>query len=209
MDSCYTCKGASDKGACPHCRKRLKKMLKEVVAFIDLLIAYPSLQQQTFTNQENRGSSAAPLIINVQIVDLISKTGVQAVLESWAELVIDVRLLSKDILLSTVEHNKLHTIANVLDTNNEWIADQDVWTDYYQELKHYWSTLRRIVYGERKPPAPVPCPVQDCTGTLILRSNGDVDCNKDDGHAWQYHEWSRLAKLVMSTNVQDTASAIQ
>lgn len=197
MDKCVTCRGTTEVGACPHCRKRMKKIIKETVAFIDLLNAHPILQQQTFTQQENRGSGTLPAPINVQIVDLISKNGVQAILGSWAEFVVEVRKLSPSALDSTKEYNKLHTYMNVLHNNMDWLAEHRVWLDFYIEVKRYHNQLRAIVYGERKPPKPVPCPVQDCNGTLILSINGDVDCCDNKEHRWEYHEWSRLARLVV------------
>jgi hypothetical protein len=202
MDKCLSCRGVSERGACPHCRRRLKKMLKELIAFIDLLVANPSLRQQVSSQQEGRGSLSNSLVINVQIVDLISRTGVQSVLQSWAEYVVETRELDPQCLSATKEMNKLHCLHKVLDTHNDWLGDNDFWNDYYLEIKEPWTTLRRIIYGERKPPSAVKCPVQDCVGHLRLESNGDVHCIDDGSHKWVYDEWSRLAKLMVSTSVQ-------
>ena len=202
MDKCLSCRGVSEKGACPHCRRRLKKMLNELIAFIDLLIASPSLRQQVSSKQEGRGSLSDRSVINVQIVDLIAKTGVQSVLQAWSEYVVEVRELDPHCLAATKDTNKLHALHKVLDTHNEWLADNEFWNDYYLEIKEPWTTLRRIVYGERKPPSVVKCPVQDCVGNLQLESNGDVHCIEDGSHNWQYDQWSRLAKLMVETSVQ-------
>jgi hypothetical protein len=202
MDRCLTCRGTSEKGACPHCRRRLKKILNELVAFIDLLLANPSLRQQVSSNQEGRGSMSNRSVINVQVVDLISKTGVQSVLLSWTTMVVDTRELDPTSMKSTKETTALHTYRNILQTHNDWLADGEWWADYYNEIKEPWTTLRRIVYGERKPPSPVHCPVQDCVGVLRLESNGDVHCLEDGTHKWVYDEWSRLAKLMVETSVQ-------
>ena len=202
MNKCLSCRGVSEKGACPHCRRRLKKMLNELIAFIDLLIANPSLRQQVSSKQEGRGSLSDRSPINVQIVDLIAKTGIQSVLQSWCEYVVETRSLNTDCLKSTKETNKLHTLHHVLDTHTDWIADTELWTDYYNEIKEPWTTLRRIIYGERKPPEAVKCPVQDCVGSLRLEPNGDVHCLHDKTHQWAYEQWSRLAKLMVETSVQ-------
>jgi hypothetical protein len=142
------------------------------------------------------------LIINVQIVDLISKTGIQSVLQSWSDLVIESRELSPSVANSTKERSKLHALHLVLDTHNDWLADSEYWQDYYNEIKEPWTTLKRIIHGERKPAKRVPCPVQDCVGTLHLQTNGDVHCIEDSSHAWIYDEWSRLAKLLVQPVVQ-------
>jgi hypothetical protein len=202
MDKCLSCRGVSEKGACPHCRRRLKKMLNELIAFIDLLIASPSLRQQVSSKQEGRGSLSDRSVINVQIVDLIAKTGVQSVLQAWCEYVVETRELDTNCLRSTKETNKLHMLHRVLDTHNEWLADSELWTDYYNEIKEPWTTLRSIIYGERKPPKAVKCPVQDCIGSLRLEPNGDVHCLHDNTHQWAYEQWSRLAKLMVETSVQ-------
>lgn len=199
---CSTCKGTSEKGACPYCRKRLKKLLNEVVSFIDLLNSNPSLRQQVSTHQEGRGSLSSSLIINVQIVDLISKTGVEAVLYSWASMIVEERELSPSSTHATKDKSKLHAIRDVLLTHNDWLADTDMWQDYYNEVKEPWTTLRRIIHGERKPAKRVPCPVQDCDGTLHLQTNGDVHCIEDESHFWLYEQWSRLAKLLVEPSVQ-------
>jgi hypothetical protein len=177
-------------------------MLHELVAFIDLLNAHPSLRQQISSQQENRGSGSNALVINVQIVDLISKTGIQSVLQSWSDFIVEERQLTDINLKSTKDMNKLHVLYNFLIKHNDWLADEEFWSDYYQEIKEPWTTLRRIIYGERKPPSPVPCPVQDCTGNLKLESNGDVHCFNDKSHKWTYDEWSRLAKLITSVQSQ-------
>ena len=202
MNKCLTCRGTSEKGACPHCRKRLKKMLKELVAFIDLLNANPSLRQQVSSRQEGRGSLSERSVINVQIVDLISRTGVQSILQAWCEYIIDVRELDSKSIKSTKEVSKLHTLQKILDTHNDWLSENDVWPDYYREIKEPWTTLKYIILGERKPPKPVKCPVQDCNGHLILEPNGDVYCSSDKSHSWTYEQWSRLAKLMLTTSVQ-------
>ena len=202
MTKCSSCKGQSEKGACPHCRKRLKKMLNELIAFIDLLLASPSLRQQVTSKQEGRGSLSERTVINIQIVDLISRTGVQSVLQAWCECVVEIRNLNNECLKSTKEMDKLHTLANVLNTHNDWLADSELWADYYEEIKEPWTTLKRIIYGERKPPKPVKCPVQDCKGNLRLEPNGDVHCSDDKSHEWVYDQWSRLAKLMVKTSVQ-------
>jgi hypothetical protein len=199
---CPTCKGTSEKGACPYCRKRLKKILNELISFIDLLNSNASLRQQVSTHQEGRGSLSSSLIINVQIVDLISKTGVQLVLDSWASMIVEERELNPKILNATKERSKLHAIHYVLDTHNDWLADTDMWHDYYEEVREPWTTLRRIIHGERKPAKRVPCPVQDCVGVLHLEPNGDVHCMQDDTHSWIYEQWSRLAKLLVEPVVQ-------
>ena len=199
---CSTCKGTSEKGACPHCRKRLKKLLNELVSFIDLLNSNASLRQQVSTHQEGRGSLSSSLIINVQIVDLISKTGVEAVLYSWASMIVEERELSPSSTHATKDKSKLHAIRDVLLTHNDWLADTDMWQDYYNEVKEPWTTLRRIIHGERKPAKRVPCPVQDCDGTLHLQTNGDVHCIEDESHFWLYEQWSRLAKLLVEPSVQ-------
>lgn len=199
---CSTCKGASEKGACPYCRKRLKKILQELVAFIDLLNSSPSLRQQVSTQQEGRGSLSNSLVINVQIVDLIAKNGIPLILESWAKMIIEERELSPSLLNATKEKSKLHSVRTVLENHNDWLADSDLWKDYYLEIKEPWTTLRRIIHGERKPPKKVSCPVQDCNGVLHLESNGDVHCIEDQSHAWQYEQWSRLAKLLVEPSVQ-------
>ena len=193
---CSTCKGVSDKGACPHCRKRLKKILNELISFINLLNANASLRQQVSSHQEGRGSLSSSLIINVQIVDLISKTGVEAILYSWASMIVEDKQLSPSMLHSTKERSRLHAVHHVLDTHI------DMWSDYYNEVKEPWTTLRRIIHGERKPAKRVPCPVQDCEGTLHLETNGDVRCVVDESHAWMYEQWSRLAKLLVEPVVQ-------
>lgn len=199
---CSTCKGTTDGGACPYCRKRLKKILTELISFIDLLNSSPSLRQQVSSQQEGRGSMSMALIINVQIVDLISKTGIQSILQAWSDLVIESRELSPSVANSTKERSKLHALHLVLDTHNDWLADSEYWQDYYNEIKEPWTTLKRIIHGERKPPKRVPCPVQDCVGTLHLQNNGDVHCIEDSSHAWFYDEWSRLAKLLVQPVVQ-------
>tara|TARA_R110000868_G_scaffold332670_1_gene593673 strand:+ start:1034 stop:1570 length:537 start_codon:yes stop_codon:yes gene_type:complete len=177
-------------------------MLNELIAFIDLLLANPSLRQQVSSNQEGRGSLSNRSVINVQVVDLISRTGVQSVLLSWATMVVDTRELDPMSMKSTKETNALHTYRNILQTHNDWLADGEWWSDYYTEIKEPWTTLRRIVYGERRPPSPVYCPVQDCVGILRLEPNGDVHCLEDNTHKWVYDEWSRLAKLMLETSVQ-------
>ena len=199
---CSTCKGRTEKGACPYCRKRLKKILTELISFIDLLNSSPSLRQQVSSQQEGRGSMSMALIINVQIVDLISKTGIQAVLQSWADYVIESRELSPSITNSTKEKSKLHALHYVLDTHNDWLADSDLWQDYYNEVREPWTTLRRIIHGERKPIKAVPCPVSECEGRLRLETNADVHCTTDDSHSWKYDDWSRLALLLVDPNVQ-------
>jgi len=93
-------------------------------------------------------------------------------------------------------------LHRVLDTHNEWLADSELWTDYYNEIREPWTTLRGIIYGERKPPKAVKCPVQDCIGSLRLEPNGDVHCLHDNTHQWAYEQWSRLAKLMVETSVQ-------
>ena len=205
MDNkCLTCKSMSEKGACDYCRKRLKKMLSELISFIDLLNSNASLRQQVSTNQEGRGSMSSALIINVQIVDLIAKTGVQAVLQAWGEYVIESRNLSIKLLNATHQRSKLHSIHLLLDTHHDWLASNDMWPDFYNEVKEPWTTLRRIIYGERKPPKKIKCPVSECTGSLHLESNADVHCVKDKTHFWKYDDWSRLAKLlIQSNNVQE------
>jgi hypothetical protein len=199
---CTTCKGISESGACPYCRKRLKKILTELISFIDLLNSSPSLRQQVSSQQEGRGSMSRALVINVQIVDLISKTGIQSVLQSWADMVVEARELNPKSTDATKERSKLHALHYVLDTHTDWLAESDYWSDYYQEIKEPWSTLRSIIYGERKPIKKVYCPVQDCDGALRLQSNGDVICSADDSHAWFYDQWSRLAQLVIEPVVQ-------
>ncbi len=196
MPKCLTCRGNSEKGACPYCRKRLRKMLKELISFIDLLNASPSLRQQVSSQQEGRGSLSHALIINVQIVDLIGKRGVIATLQEWANYVIEERSLVDTFICSTKEETKLHLIYKLLNTHSDWLAETDLWCDYYLEVKEPWTTLSRIIHGERKPPKPVHCPVQDCEGVLHLEPNGDVHCIKDDSHNWIYEEWSRLARLI-------------
>jgi hypothetical protein len=199
---CLTCKGRSEKGSCPYCRRRLKKILQELISFIDLLNSSPSLRQQVSSNQEGRGSLSSSLIINVQIVDLISKNGVQLVLESWAKMIIEERNLNIASISSTKERSKLHAIHLLLDTHNDWLADTDLWLDYYNEVKEPWTTLRRIIYGERKPPKAVLCPVAECKGSLRLEHNADVHCTTDKTHQWPYENWSRLALLLVEPNVQ-------
>ncbi len=196
MPKCSTCRGNSEKGACPYCRKRLRKMLKELISFIDLLNASPSLRQQVSSQQEGRGSLSHALIINVQIVDLIGKSGIPAVLLSWAEYVITERSLDPSSVNATKEDSRLHHVHKLLSTHHDWLADTELWSDYYNEIKEPWTTLSRIIHGERKPPKPVHCPVQDCSGVLHLESNGDVHCVQDDTHKWIYEEWSRLARLI-------------
>lgn len=201
MPKCSTCRGASDKGACPYCRKRLRKILKELISFIDLLNASPSLRQQVSSQQEGRGSLSQALVINVQIVDLISKTGIPAVLESWATYIIDERSL-ETVIKATKDDSKLHNVHKILNTHLDWLADSEMWPDYYNEIKEPHSTLSRIIHGERKPPKPVPCPVQDCIGKLHLEANGDVHCIDDSSHKWSYDQWSRLAQLIVEPIVQ-------
>lgn len=204
MPKCPTCRGNSEKGACPHCRKRLKKILKELIAFIDLLNASPSLRQQVSSKQEGRGSLSHTLIINVQIVDMIGKYGIPAVLNSWADYVIEERMLNRATTDPTRNEPKLHLIYHLLITHHDFLADSELWTDYYNEIKEPHTTLSRIILGERKPPKPVHCPVQDCCGVLHLESNGDVHCIEDKTHKWAYEEWSRLAKLMADPIVQIT-----
>lgn len=204
VPKCSTCRGASDKGACPYCRKRLRKILKELISFIDLLNASPSLRQQVSSQQEGRGSLSQALVINVQIVDLISKTGIPAVLEAWATYIIEERSL-ETTLKATKDDSKLHNVHKILNTHHDWLADSDMWSDYYNEIKEPHTTLYRIIHGERKPPKPVPCPVQDCKGILHLESNGDVHCIDDSTHKWAYEQWSRLAQLIAEPIVQITA----
>ena len=196
MLKCLTCRGNSEKGACPYCRKRLRKMLKELISFIDLLNASPSLRQQVSSQQEGRGSLSHALIINVQIVDLISNKGIPAVLSAWAEYVISERSLDPSTINATKDDSRLHHIHRLLSTHHDFIADSELWYDYYNEIKETWTTLSRIIHGERKPPKPVHCPVQDCEGVLHLEPNGDVHCIDDDTHKWIYEEWSRLARLI-------------
>lgn len=199
---CPSCKGHTDKGACPHCRKRLKKILTELISFIDLLNSSPSLRQQVSSQQEGRGSMSMALIINVQIVDLISKNGVQSVLQAWADYIIESRELSPSSTHATKERSKLHAIHYLLDTHNDWLGDSDLWQDYYNEVKEPWTKLRRIIHGERKPVKAVPCPVSECEGRLRLEANADVHCTTDNTHAWKYDDWSRLALLLVDPNVQ-------
>jgi len=199
---CLTCRGDSEKGACPYCRKRLRKILKELIAFIDLLNASPSLRQQVSSQQEGRGSLSHSLVINVQIVDLISKTGIPAVLEAWCLYVIEERSLDRTLLKATKEDSKLHNMYKLLNVHHDWLADSDLWSDYYNEIKEPHTTLSRIIHGERKPPNPVPCPVQDCKGILHLEPNGNVHCVVDKTHHWSYEEWSRLAQLIAEPIVQ-------
>jgi hypothetical protein len=196
MPECTSCRGSSETGACPYCRKRLKKMLRELVAFIDLLNTSPSLRQQVSSQQEGRGSLSHSLVINVQIVDLISKTGIPAVLTAWSEYVIAERSLDPSSINATKEETRLHKMRNLLSTHNDYLAESELWHDYYYEIKEPWKVLSRIIHGERKPPKPVQCPVQDCVGYLQLESNGDVHCLKDNTHKWIYDEWSRLALLI-------------
>lgn len=199
---CPSCKGHSEKGACSHCRKRLKKILNELIAFIDLLNSSPKLRQQVSSQQEGRGSMSQALIINVQIVDLISKHGVRSVLQSWAECIIEERGLDSASINATKEKSKLHAIQHLLEIHHDWLAEKDLWPDYYNEIKEPWTTLKRIVYGERKLLRTIKCPVQDCIGTLKLQNNGDVHCLTDSTHIWLYAEWSRLAKLLIEPAVQ-------
>lgn len=202
MLKCTTCKGTTDKGACTHCCRRLTKMLKELIAFIDLLIASPTLRQQVSSEHEGRGSMSSALVINVQILDLISYNGVQSVLKSWAEYIVETRKLDADALKATKTINKLHTYQNILTTHSSWIAEQDCWEYYYLEIKEPWTTLKRIIYGERKPTKAVSCPVQDCNGTLHLEANGHVHCKVDATHEWPYERWSGLANLLIEPIVQ-------
>lgn len=195
---CPTCKGTSEKGACSHCRKRLQKILKELISFLDFLNANPALRQQVTSKQEGRGSLSSSLIINVQIVDLISKHGVPLILESWAKMIIEDRNLSPSLLNPTKERSKLGAVHHILETHNDWLADTDLWRDYYQELREPWTTLHRIIFGERKPVKKIPCPVQDCKGSLHLETNADVLCIADQSHYWTYDSWSTLAKLIVS-----------
>ena len=171
-------------------------MLKDLIAFIDLLNASPSLRQQVSSQQEGRGSISHALIINVQIVDLISVRGIPAVLGSWADYIIEERSLDSSSVNATKEESKLHRVYKLLSTHHDYLADNDLWYDYYNEIKEPWTTLSRIIHGERKPPKPVHCPVQDCVGVLHLESNGDVHCIENKTHKWIYEEWSRLARLI-------------
>lgn len=193
---CSTCKGQSNKGACPFCRRRLIKILKELISYIDLLNASPSLRQQVSTHQEIRGSLSNALIINVQIVDLIAKSGIQSVLEKWALHICSNRDIHKRILNRSLTKTKLHAIGHFLLVHNDWIADDKQWKEYYDEVMEPYLTLKKIIFGERKPLEKVPCPVQDCLGTLFLQQNGDVYCLADKTHEWKYEQWARLAKLT-------------
>lgn len=197
MDTkCGTCKGISENGACSYCRRRFTKMTRELVSYVTLLRSQPALRQQVSTQQEGRGSGNHSLVINVQIVDMISRHGVEAVLKEWATMVVDERDLNHGLLKPTQQEDTIHRYKAVLMAHVDWLGDHEAWPDLYLEIKEPWSTLKRIILGERKPPAPVPCPVVECTGHLILQRNGDVHCHEDDSHAWVYEQWSRLALLI-------------
>lgn len=203
MHNCLTCKGNSIKGACNHCRKRLKKILKELIALMDLLNSNASLRQQNMTKQEGRGSLTHTLVVNVQLLDLLSKTGIYSVLNSWIDLITDQRDLAP--FTASNSDTRLHQMQKFLETHVDWLADQDLWPDFYNEIKEPWTQLRMIVLGERKPPKPVRCPVQDCQGILILEFNGNVHCSNDQSHSWLYEEWTRLAMLI---SVQTEVSSV-
>lgn len=197
MDAkCTTCRGTSDNGACQYCRKRMTRMLRELVSYVTLLRSQPSLRQQVSSQQEGRGSGNHALVINVQIVDLINRTGVEAMLKSWATMVVDERDMHPSLLKPTQQEDVIHRCKAVLMANVDWLGEHDAWPDLYLEVKEPWSTLKRIILGERKPPAAVPCPVMECDGHLILQRNGDVHCSDDDTHTWKYEQWSRLALLI-------------
>lgn len=199
---CVLCARNTERDVCCwRCLDRVKARLRELGSLVRLLRQSPTLCAQQMTAQEGRGSGSPGSVINLEIVDLISRHGIQAVVLEWCSYISETRRLTEIKRPSNgtggARKSLWDTSMAFLETHLEWLSQQeDVWTDFVYEITTPWAKLRQIVYGERRPPSPVPCPVLDCTGTIRLHPNGDAACRHDESHYWPYENWASLALLI-------------
>lgn len=199
---CVTChRRTARPGCCWRCVDRARERLTELHRLVLLLRQAPSLRAQQLTMQESRGSGGPGSVLNLEVADLIGRHGVQAVMLEWCRYISETRSVTE--IQDPYKHprgdRKCLWDASIafLDTHMEWLSQQgDIWNDFLAETTAPWVKLRQIVYGDRRPPRPVPCPVLDCTGTIHLHPNGDAQCRDHPDHHWPYDNWSQLARLV-------------
>lgn len=184
---------------CRVCEKSLRYNLRELGSLWLLLATHPEMHLAVVGafDSHHRVRFGPPAPVDLTVLDLIDTRGsaYKSVME-WAA--------------SVGKANKTARRLRNLSDATEYLAVQSGWVARYEpravelleEIRAYLTHLRRVVYGERRPPGPVPCPVYlpesgPCSGHLRLQSNGTVNCPKCQT-IWHYEEWARLGAMIAS-----------
>lgn len=184
---------------CRSCERSLASKLRELSSLWILLVTHPEMHVAVVGafDSHHRVRFGPPAPVDLAVLDLMDARGpAYQSLMNWA------RDTQKRRKTNTLIRN-LAEACQYLATSSGWLARMEPASmTLYEEVGAYLTQVRRVVYGERRPPSPVPCPVflpesGPCTGHLRLQTNGTVNCPKC-GTVWQYEEWARLGAMIAS-----------
>lgn len=184
---------------CRGCERALAKNLREVGSLWVLLVTHPEMHLATIGayDQFHRVRFGPPAPVDLNVLDLIDHRGLyyQSLLD-WAKKTQAKRQTASKL-------SDMSRICEYLATSSGWLVRHEPEVlSLSVEVGAYATKLRRVVFGERRPPGPVPCPVflpevGPCKGHLRLHANGTVNC-PECGTVWLYEQWAKLGAMLAS-----------
>lgn len=192
---------ADDPGfVCASCERKTVRRLWRIPGLHAVLSDSPELKTPEVTDTERRSpgpTRGAPA--NLHALSLVDhRTDVRAVLSPWLD---DVRERQNRKTEPATVRLSVRDLCERLAAAMPWCVEHlEVCSDLVSEVRQQHALLNRAVVGERKPPAPVPCPAilpdeGPCTGRLILHQDGSISCRACES-SWSFDEWQRLGGLL-------------
>ena len=187
---------------CPSCERKTVRRLWRIPGLHAVLSGSAELKTPETSDEGRRApgpTRGAPADLHaLSLVD--RRTDVRAVLSPWLDDIRE-RQNGQRPAEQGVGRVSVQELCERLASAIPWCVEHlEVCAELVSEVGHQHGLLNRAVVGERKPPAPVPCPrlLQEgdqCTGRLILHPDGAISCRVCES-VWAFEEWQRLGGLL-------------
>jgi hypothetical protein len=179
---------------CGPCVKQVERNLRALPGLHQECLHHMTPSAGRISNPTKVSGSRERDHLNVSVLD--TRYNITAVLESWAQIVLDE-------LPVPAPDRSITELVGFLLRHLDWLTAQSPAGDFVDEIDGLLADLLRVVdpeHGGHRAPA-VACVVDDCTGNISTSpppaestGKGTITCSS--GHSWEVREWLVLRQLM-------------